>query len=812
MRTITTIVLILFVSLSVCGQVGQRPGGGKFKMDTTKYSVTGMVTNPAGAPIPYATVALYKVRDSSLVNGGVTGDDGKFIIKNRMGRYYVRVSFMSYAPQIEDAFIIKGADVNLGTIVLKPSSHALDEVSIEAERMQMELKLDKRVFNVSTDVNNKGANAAEILDNIPSVSVDVDGNVALRGSENVNILIDGKPSGLVGISSSDALRQLQGDMIEKVEVVTNPSARYDAEGEVGIINIVLKKNKKSGLNGSVDLNVGHPLKYGVGINMNYRVKKFNHFASYSLGYRESPGSGSSSDIFMLADTSYSTEREREHTRGGLSNGFRLGTEYFVNKKNSITISGLARLSDGENDAEITYVDYGPNSEFIQQVDRNEDEDEERTVYEGNFNYTSTFRIKEQRWSTDFKYTSTEDLENSIILETSTNAADLNNRISNRENETAFLVQSDYEHPFREDGLFEIGVKGTYKEIDNKYLVEESADGILWSTLAGYNNRLLYDEGIYAGYVMLGNKVNKFSYQLGVRAEYSDVTTELIETAELNQRDYFDLFPSTHFSYELSKTNSVQLSYSRRITRPRFWYLLPFFGFTDSRNNYSGNPNLDPEYTHSTELGYLMTGKKGSLLSSVYYRYADGNITRIRLTDSVGVSSMFPINLGIEESYGFEFAANYQPKKEWNFSGNFNFYRAIADGNYEGVQYDSDTYSWTTRSSVRYMYKRKLSIQTSLRYRSPTEGVQGERKASYSWDAGASMDILKGKGTVSLNARDLLNSRKRRSETVGENFISTSEFQWRSRTVTLGFNYRINQKKQRTRGGGGFDGGDGDVGM
>lgn len=810
MKNLLLVFGLFFFALQLNGQ--NRPGGGKFKMDTTTYSISGMVTNEAGSPISYATIALYKVKDSSLVNGAITGDDGKFLIKNRMGRYYVRASFMSYAPFFIEPFIIRGANVDLGTIILKPTKHALDAVSIEGEKMQMELKLDKRVFNVSADVNNKGANAAEILDNIPSVTVDVDGNVALRGSENVNILIDGKPSGLVGISSSDALRQLQGDMIEKVEVVTNPSARYDAEGEVGIINIVLKKNKKSGLNGSIDLNVGNPLKYGIGLNINYRVKKFNHFASYSLGYRESLGSGSSSDIFTLADTSYSTEREREHTRGGLSNSFRLGTEYFINKKNSITLSGLARLSDGDNDAKVKYVDYGPNTEFIQQVNRNEDEEEERNVFEGNLNYTSTFRIKEQKWSTDFKFTSTEDLENSTILETSTSTADINNRISNRENEDRFLVQSDYEHPYGEDGKFEIGVKGSYKEIDNKYLVEESADGLIWNTLAGYNNQLLYDEGIYAGYLMFGNKVNKFSYQLGIRGEYSDVTTELIETAEVNQRDYFDLFPSTHFSYELNKENSVQLSYSRRISRPRFWYLLPFFGLTDSRNIYSGNPNLDPEYTHSTELGYLLSGKKGSLLSSMYYRYTDGNITRIRLTDSVGVISMFPINLGIEESYGFEFSANYRPKKEWNFSGNFNFFRAVADGNYEGVEYGSDTYSWTSRTSVRYMYKRKLSIQTSLRYRSPMKGIQGESKASYSLDAGASLDILKGKGTVSLNGRDLLNTRKRRSTTVGENFVSTSEFQWRSRTVTLSFNYRINQKKQRSRNGAGFEGGDGGMEM
>lgn len=805
MKNIYIFILLIAFSSNLFGQnwQGNRDG---FKMDTTTFRITGFVTNPENIPVPYATVALYSVRDSSIINGGVTDDNGKFIIKQRPGKYFARITFLSYVPQFIEPFLLKGENIDLGTIILKPGSQQLDEVSIVGEKSQMELKLDKRVFNVDSDVNNKGANAAEILDNIPSVTVDVDGNVALRGSENVSILIDGKPSGLVGISSSDALRQLQGNMIEKVEIVTNPSARYDAEGEVGIINIILKKNKKSGLNGSFDVNVGYPASYGVGINMNYRVKKFNYFGGYSLGYRESPGSGSSNDKFTFPDTSYSTSMNREHSRNSLSNNIRLGAEYFINDKNSITVSGLTRISDGNNDAEIRYLDFGPSDEFIQRVDRNEDENEQMNYYELNFNHTKNFVNKEQKWTTDFSYSNSEDLESSIIVQTSTLDPNENNRISNTENELNYLFQSDYVHPYKEEGKLELGVKGTYRELDNKYLVEESSDGIMYTVLGDYDNQLLYNEGIYAAYMMFGNKVKRFSYQFGLRTEYSDITTELVESNEVNIKDYIDFFPSTHFSLEMKKDNFLQLSYSRRIARPYFRYLLPFSSFTDSRNNYSGNPNLDPEFTHSTELGYLFSGKKGSLLSSIYYRYTEGNITRIRFTDSIGVSSMFPINLGVEQSYGFEFSVNYQPVKEWNFSGNFNFFRAYTDGIYEGIKYESDNYSWTSRTSARYTYHRKLSIQASFNYRSPMEGIQGEYKSSYSLDSGASLDILNGKGTVSLNGRDLLNSRKRRSETVGENFISVSEFQWRSRSVTLSFNYRLNQQKKRGRNGGGEGGG------
>lgn len=752
----------------------------------------------SGEAIPFANVVLLDQSGKNIISGNTSDFQGEFEIKAAEGQYQLKISFLSFKEKLIAPLVLE-KNLNLGKVVLEPSALELEEVTIAESKNIMEMKLDKRVFNVGSDLSNAGGNAADVLDNVPSVTVDVEGNVSLRGSENVRILINGKPSGLVGSSTSDALRQLQGNQIERVEVVTNPSARYDAEGEVGIINIVLKKNQKQGTNGSFELAVGYPKTLQASGNLNYRTDKANYFGSYGIRNSEFPGGGNSYQRYLGPDTSYIYESIGDRTRGGISHNFRLGAEFFIDTSNTISTSVLYSLSDRENLSNLVYKDYDVDqpSRLISSSERKDVENEVSHDLEASVNYKKTFKRKGQELSIDLQATENDDTEKSIITETSSDSEyQLLQRSSNIEDENNQLFQADYLHPFSENGLVEFGVKSTFRNINNDFSVEEQNPNGEYVLLDDFNNNFIYTENIYASYLMAGNKYRDISYQLGLRTEYSDITTEMKKNQNENQRKYLNFFPSAHLSYELNKTNTFQLSYSRRISRPRFRHLLPFFSFSDNRSFRSGNPDLQPEFTDAFETGYLKYFDKGSVLSSIYYRRTTGVVEWVNVQDSEGFIRRSPVNLSIEDSYGLEFNANYEISKSWKVNGNFNFYRSITEGEYLGQKLHSDNYSWMSRLSSKFSLPHKIDFQLSGFYRAPQQTTQGRRRSMAAIDAAFSKDILKGNGTLVLSIRDLLNSRKWRGITETEYLYSESEFQWRSRSVLLSFTYRLNQKKKQ----------------
>ncbi len=790
-------VFILFLLL-VGGVNAQRPKGkGQGK---PSFLVYGQVIDNVGEPLPYVSVAVFRVRDSSYVTGVATELNGKFSVKLKSGKYYAQASFLSFKTKTIPSIVVTNTDINLKKIQLEQDVANLEEFEVVEEKQLMELDLDKRVYNVDKDITNQGTDATEVLDNVPSVSVDVDGNVSLRGSENVRILINGKPSGLVGMSTNDALKQLQGSQIEKIEVITNPSARYDAEGEVGIINIVLKRDRREGINGTVNANLGIPNTYGAGFNITFKQKNYSIFTGYGGNYRDSPGNAYSEQVFTYPDTTFSYISNSETNRTTFNNNFSLGTEVYLNNYNSFILSGRYSVGDADNEVDLTYQDFNNLDVATQTVNRFEVEDKDLYSYDLSFNYRKTFKQKDRLFTFDAKQWRNVDNEKSTITQTNNVIAadNLEQTVFNNEGSMNWLFQTDYIHPIK-NGKVELGLKAILRDVVDDYGVGQFNDSTQrYEAVPGFVNEVIYNEKIYAAYLMLGKKMKQFSYQLGVRTEYSDIKTDLVATNEINYRDYLNFFPSVHLSYELKNENSVQVSYSRRIQRPRHWWLLPFFSFTDSRSNFSGNPNLDPEFTDAYEIGYLKNWKKGSFLSSVYYRFTDNTIERITFADAEGVTRRFPINLGIEDSYGLEFSGGYELIKWWNLRGSFNFYREIREGLYDQVSYNSDALVWSTRLNSKWTIKKKVGLQASFNYRAPQQSPQGETLALYSLDAGFSFDCLKGNGTVSANIKDLFNSRKRRSIAYGENFVSESERQWRARFFRVNFTYRINQKKKRGR--------------
>ncbi len=807
------LLILLQIPFFLLAQQGNWQGkGGRGEGKPSPVIIKGKVFTESNKPLEFATVSLHSHRDSSLINGGYTNEKGEFRMENRPGRFYLIVDFLSYTQKVIPMIKVKPGTpvVDLGIIILSENTTTLDEVEVRAERSSMELKLDKRVFNVGKDLVNAGSNAAEILDNVPSVEVDIDGNVSLRGSENVRILIDGKPSGLVSTSSTEALKQMQGDMVKSVEVITNPSAKFDAEGEVGIINIVLKKEKKKGVNGTFGLTAGWPENFGARYSLNFRRDKINFFSNFGIRYRRNPGGGTYFQETIIDDVLYKYNTESKHIRGGAGGNIQVGMDYYINETNTLTGSVLYRHNNGDNDAKTTYFDLDSNDNLLNTTVRDVDENEKKNVIETNLSYQKTFGHRKHKLTADFTYYQNDDTEIADYIETTDieNTPDIFQASTNTEDQINYMFQSDYTRPIGKDGKFETGIKGNIRSIVNDFQVQQRTENSEFEILQNFNNELRYSENIYAAYAMYGNKYKEFGYQLGLRSEYSDIKTELLETNESNPRDYLDFFPTVHLTYKLTEKDQVQLSYSRRISRPRFWYLLPFFTFNDVRNRFSGNPDLDPEYTNSFEAGYLKYFEKGTLLSSIYYRYRTGLIERVRIVQNDGTTDLFPINLAEENNFGLEFSFSYDLTKWWKANANFNFFRAIRQGEYEGQILESDAYRWNSRLNSRMNFAKDFTFQTSFRYRSPGITTQGRSLSIYNWDAGISKDIFKGKGTLTLSAKDILNTRKRRSITELPGFYAESEFQWRSRTVVLDFTYRLNQKKSRRPQRGSWDGGDG----
>ena len=809
-----TLLLLLQTPFSISAQPDpDKPAKGLIKGT--------VIDESTGQPLDYATITIFSSEDSSMVTGGVTDVAGTFNLEVKFGSYYANVAFISFTDRD-----IGGIEVNrdtpiadLGAINLAPNATTLAEVEVRAEKSNMQISLDKRVFNVGKDLANIGGSASDVLDNVPSVTVDAEGGVSLRGSAGVRILINGRPSGLVGVGDTDGLRQIPANLIDRIEVITNPSARYEAEGMAGIINIILKKDQRKGLNGSLDLTTGYPDNYCLAANANYRTGNLNLFGNYGISYRKRPGKGSLyQEVYdrnaFKPDTTYILQQNQDRERGGWDNTLRAGAEYFFNDKTTLTGSLTYENENGDNRSDIEYRDYIFNLNNLTGITRRLDREKE---IENNLEYVMSFRKEYEReghlLTADVRYQDNAEVEKSAIIEEyftpeymQAGTPDLEQRSRNEEKERLIMGQMDYIHPFAKEGKFETGLRASIRELNTNYKVEvfDNAD---WELLPNFTNEFVYDENIYAAYAIVGNKFGRFSAQIGVRAEYTDVNTRLVETGEENPRDYLNFFPSGHIAYEFAGQNSFMASYSRRINRPNFWSLNPFFSFSDARNIRTGNPNLDPEYTDAYELGHLKYWDNMSLSSSIYYRYTQGITERIRTLQEDGSTLTRPENLATEDAYGLDVTFSASPTDWWDLDGNVNFYRSIINGNNIDTSFTADALTWNGRITSKMDLWKFIDAQARLNYRAPRNTTQGSNKAYFFVDLAFSKDILDSKGTLTLSVRDLFNSRRWRYIFEDEDFYSRGDFQWRARQVVLTFNYRLNQQKQRQRGGrGDYDGG------
>ncbi len=752
------------------------------------------------SPLPFATVGVYTQKDS-LVGGGIADEKGDFEVDLPLGTFYALVEFMGFEALKSSVFTLSSKQnaVDLGAISLQSSTADLDEVVVQGEKTLMELSLDKRIFNVGKDLANAGGNASDILMNLPSVAVDPEGNVSLRGSANVRILIDGKPSGLVSFKGSSGLRQLPANLVERVEVITNPSARYEAEGMAGVINIILKKDEKQGFNGSGEVIAGSPLNLGATANLNYRKNRINWFVNYGIAKRNNPGRRELyQEVYQPAGSTLLLQQNATSLVNSLNNSLRTGLDYFFSEQSILTASYVWRRSDAHRITDIRYQDYfNTLDNYLGYSLRRQDETEDEPNKEALLNFKKRFERKGHELNASFTYLNYWERSDQLFTENAFSIAGqaLPNRALtqtslNDEYENQYLLQVDYTQPFGSKGKLETGVRTSFREMENDYLVQELQESGGYQTVNGLDNVFLYDENILAAYTILGNEKEKWSYQAGLRAEYTAIETQLVETRESNPRNYANLFPSGHLNFKANAKNALQLSYSRRIRRPVYNDLSPYVTFSDQRNFFSGNPNLDPEFTDSYELGHIHYGEKSTLFSTIYYRNTQEKIQRIRTVGENGFSVTAPYNLVGEESYGLEFSGDYVATHWWKLDFNANFFYAQVDGSNLNQNFQATTTSMLFRQSSRISLPKNWDFQLRGNFEARRRIAQGIQKGIFFIDLSASKKILSQRGTLILTISDLLNSRINRDLTEGDNFFTEGESQMVLRQANLTFNYRI----------------------
>lgn len=775
-----------------------------------KIKLKGIVTEKVSKQaLEYATISLVNTSTLKIEGGGITNNKGEFEVAINAGTYDLKIEFISFKTSV-----LKNQQYtenkNLGTLTLEEDFTQLNQVEVRAEKSTVEIKLDKKVYNVGQDLVVKGGTVSDVLDNIPSVTVDVEGNVTLRGNDNVRILIDGKPTNAINIS--EALRLIPADAIDKVEVITNPSARYDAEGGGGILNIILKKGKNQGINGTILASVGTPENSGLSGNVNMKSELANFFTTIGYNKRNGPGNVLINQQNFDNNNNLVSYIEERRTNQRLSEGFNsiVGMELFLDKTSSWTNSISIRKNNGGNPENVFYNEYLPSGDYFKSGRFNDIKRTTKNV-EFNTNYIKNFNKKGHKLTIDGSFSVSTDLENSRILGTDiipVFAVITNEITKNTQRQSRNLIQADYVYPFGKS-QFEAGFRGNYSSLFSDFNVQEDLTGNGTFTTNPFVTGILdYQENVTAAYTQFGSKYNKISYLFGLRMEDSFIVIDQISNAIKDTKRYVNYFPSVFLNYTIKEGTNVTLSYSKRINRPRDRFINPFSSYSSNINLFFGNPDLDPALSDVYEIGILKKWKQITLNSSVYVNNTTNSFQIVRkergdFINGIPVIINTPFNLSTDTKLGFEFTLNYSPYKWWRLNSNFNFFQNKTDGRYTytrttgevvNIDFNNSASRWFTRLTSKINLPYKIDWQTNFTYYGPQRTAQGKSLGIAGANIGFSKDILKEKGTVAFNVNDVFNSRKRINDLVLPNVNSYSEMQWRQRQVTLSFTYRFNKLK------------------
>lgn len=810
-------VIILFLShflFSIHGLKAQNETTGNNKLSGR---VLDGVTKQ---PLDFVNITLFTAKDSVPVTGGISNIEGLFSISNiPRGGFYARLKFIGFEEKIISDIQFKGNSEHqkLGDILLENADNELSEVVVEAEQKMLETSIDKKVFNVEEDLSTRGGTANDVLSNVPSIDIDQDGQISLRGNSNVTVLIDGRPSSLSGSSRGAILDAIPAASIERVEVVTNPSAKYDPDGMSGIINIVLKKNKLRGFNGNIDGTYGTGNNYTTAVGVNLRNDKFNVFANYSYRYYDGYRNFFSDRERELAFGTEFLSQERYGRDNNNGHTGKAGFDYRIKDNHIIGMSATGSYNKRTRDGLLSNTLYlnGVKDSVWQ---RNSSEPRTSQSFDLNLNYQWTFKEKKGEMIADFnqswgKNTVKGYYDEYDLMEWTTNPARME-QLDNPTMNTVFSGLVDIVRNFKNAIRLETGAKAIVNTDDRTQFREiydfETAD---FYPDTNINNRFKLTEQIYAVYGIFGHQVKKFKYQLGIRLEQALVRPELITTGEKFKNDYFSFFPSAHLAYELKKKGELFLSYSRRINRPSSWNLNPFTEYSDPFNLRMGNPALKPEYINSFEVGYNKSWKKLTVNATGYYRHSTDVIQRVRTYYPDGTAATVFDNLDKTMNYGVEGIMIYRPWDWWRTNFSTNVYQSFLITSNPELQNNSGLNWGFKLSSAIDFWKKTTTFQLNYRYNAPRVVPQGLVQYKPAIDLSLQRQFLDKKLSVTLRISDVFDWQGFYMLVENQNVWQESEYKWQSRRLFLTVSYRFgklevgNDSRRRRGSSGNGSGGD-----
>jgi len=802
------LLILLFLILSTAGvvfsQVPPAANAGGMSAVQKNGKIKGKIIDAdSKTPMEYANIAIYRKQDSKLVTGGMANGAGEFEIGELpMGAYYVEANFIGFEKTtVADVKIIPNSTtVDMGTIELEVSRQQIGAVEVVAERNRIEYKIDKKVINVSQDINAAGGTAVTVLENTPSVEVDIDGNVSLRGSSSFTVLIDGRPSVLSG---SDALRQIPSSAIENIEIITNPSVKYDPDGMAGIINIVMKKNILSGFNGIINVNAGTGKKYGTDLTLNYKTKKYNLFFGANWNDNTDEGSMKSSRETYKNDTTtfLITEGIRNQTRGGqqLKGGF----DYFLSDKTSVTVSGeIGKYNfDGEGGGNLhEYKSPGTFNLYTLQ--------DNKSSRQGNYgNATASFLSKfdedgmhKLEGSFNYRSRNGESFENIDESVSDANFSKTNNfmsRVNTTEDENSndYRLKVDYTLPLEKGTKLEAGIQSRI-ERETEIFKFKNFDPVSGTFVNNplFTSDMDFKEDIHSIYSTYSGKFTGIQYMLGLRGEYTKRSIDHSTAEKPYTLDRFDYFPSAHFSYEMADKSQFMTSYSRRINRPGGRELDPFPNYMNQYTIRIGNPDLKPEYTDSYEFSYMRRFGSSFVSLETFYRTTNDLITRVQELKDDGIFYMSTQNLNRDHSIGGELMGNINITKWLLVNTSFTLYNYKLQGEVLGKSVDRQSTNYSGRLNTTIKFSGDSRMQLTGFYRGPSVSAQGDQKSMIFTNLSYRHEFMKKKLSATLSVRDVLGTAKFEGTSFGDDFKSTFKMQREPRVVMLTLSYKINNYK------------------
>jgi outer membrane receptor protein involved in Fe transport len=797
LKYIIVVISIIIILTESSAQDNSRQQGRQ--MMAPEGILTGqLIDNQTKQIIEYGNVVLFSYRDSSMITGTISDSDGKFVLsKLPFGMYFLKISFIGYLDQIIDSIRIRpnSVNLNLGIIRLDESSIELGNVIVTGEREMIINNLDKKIINVEKDLTTVGGTGVDVVQNIPSVSVDVDGNVSYRGNQNIRILIDGKPSELLGLGSGDILSNIPANDIESVELVTNPSARYDPEGTGGILNIILKKRIDGGFNGAISATAGTGDKYNGSLNFNYRSPSINLFGAFDTRMFNADTEGNSTrENNFNSDVSYLDQKNAGvFNRSGYN--FTTGIDFIPDNFNTITLSVRSRAFGFDNTSLVKNTTLNSFNEITRYFERSSDAERNMNGQNYTLSYKRIFKTKGAEITADvvfgdFKMKRDENFiqKNFNSDFTPSNEPDFYQQGLSENKNKQWTIQSNYINPIEGFGRIETGFKVTIKNFNSKnnYLDFDTGSNN-WITDISRKTDFDYSENIYATYGIYSNSINNFKFQFGVRLEQAAVKgTELLTQSSFSN-DYFAVYPTVHLVQALPADQEVQLSYSRRVERPNNRRLHPYIDRSDSLNISYGNPELNPEYINALELGYSKLFGKTALTSSAFFRKTQDAITNYTIIRDDGVTESTWRNLADNTSYGVELTASSSIFQWLRTNTSFTYFKS----EFEGFDIQTEDYSWLGKLSTTFIPSKDFSIQVNFNYDAPGVSFQSRRKEQFSTDFAMKKDFMDGQLSLTFRVSDIFDTRKWESETFGPNFLTKSYRKFESRVAYLGISFRLN---------------------